>query len=79
MGDRGTDTSSLLFDGTGTPIANAAQYAEMLHEQRKAGGVAAGYFATYYFPTERVYVLFSSNNELIPIERIVSRSMLRKY
>ena len=69
----------VLFDEAGIPVANVAQYAETLHEQRKAGGAAAGYFTTYYFPTERVYVLFSSKNELIPIESFASRSQLTKY
>lgn len=69
----------VLFDEYGVPIANTAQYAEKLHEQRKAGGVAAGYIITYYFPTERVYVLFSDKNELIPIKSFSSRSKLTKY
>lgn len=69
----------VLFDEAGIPVANIAQYAEKLHEQRKAGGVAAGYFTTYYFPMERVYVLFYDKNELIPIESFASRSKLTKY
>lgn len=69
----------VLFDEAGLPLENVARYAKKLHEQRMAGGVAAGYFTTYYFPTERVYVLFSEKKELVPIERIVSRSKLTKY
>lgn len=69
----------LLFDEAGIPIENIAQCAERLHEQRKAGGVAGGYFTTYYFPTERVYVFYLDKKVFIPIERIVSRSKLTKY
>lgn len=69
----------LLFNEKQIPIENVAQCAGRLHEQRKAGGVAAGYHTTYYFPTDRVYVLFVAEKEFIPIERIVCRSRLMKY
>lgn len=69
----------VLFDETVIPVANVAQYAEKQHEQRKAGGVAAGYFITYCFPTERVYVFLSALKEFIPIEAFASRSKMTKY
>lgn len=46
---------------------------------RISGGVACGYQTTYYFPTERAYVMLEGRKEFVPIERIVSRSRVKKY
>lgn len=69
----------LLFNEERMPIANVAEYTERMQEQRIAGGVASGYQTTYYFPTERLYVMLEGEKEFVPIERIVSRSRVRKY